>query len=76
MKRKPATAATTPPSPPRAIRVGDSVQCTCEDPWLSGQIVRVIGLSVRSCQGFVGVAVQYSSRGYSVLKPGEFERMN
>ncbi len=61
---------------PRAqpLRVGDRVRCTCADPWLSGQVVRVIGLRVLSCAGWYGVAVQYNARAYSVVRPDEIER--
>jgi hypothetical protein len=62
-------------APQAPLKVGDRVRCKCADPWLSGHVVRVIGLGVLSCQGFVGVAVQYSPRGYCVLREGEFERV-
>jgi hypothetical protein len=64
------------PKNPDALAVGDRLRCTAPEEWLFGQVVTVIGLAVLSCDGFVGVAVQYSARGYSVVRPDELERTN
>lgn len=56
-----------------APKVGDRVLCTAPEPWLSGVVVKVIGLAVLSCQGRTGVAVQYSTGCYAVVRPEELE---
>lgn len=61
------------PGAKRPLKVGDRVRLRCADGWLDGQVGRVIGLAVRSAQGFTGIAVQYSALGYSVMRPEEVE---
>lgn len=55
------------------LKVGDTVRVPGVA-WLKGAELRVIGLRVRSCRGFVGVAVQYSARAYLVVRPCEVQR--
>lgn len=59
--------------PTAPLKVGDTATVRRKGP-LDGLTGRVIGLAVRSCDGRVGVAVQYSPRAYVVLDRKEIER--